>query len=332
MPAPAYARDMKHTPVVAVLLFDQVNAIDVAGPMEAFSCVTGEDGEAGYSIVTWAVGNAAIRSEAGLRLSADETLPEHPQADILIVPGGKGIRDTGTLATLSGWLRRHAQRFPRVASICTGAYALAEAGLFDGRHVTTHWSFARDLQTRYPAIRVDADALFLRDGKYYSTGGVTAGIDLALELVDADFGARTAMAVARELVVFLRRSGAQAQFSAPLQMQTSAPGRLGDVCKWAAGNLQADLSVEALAARAGLGTRQFSRRFRDTFGSPPATYIKRLRLDAGRTMLGQGVGVAQAAHAAGFGSPDGFRRAFEAQFGVSPGEYRKRFTQERSPQ
>ena len=133
------------------------------------------------------------------------------------------------------------------------------------------------------------------------------------------------MKVARELVVFLRRTGAQAQFSMPLQMQTVSSNQLGDVCKWVASNLDSDLSVQALAARSGLSTRQFSRRFRSAFGVPPAAYIKRLRLDAGRTMLGQGVSISRTANATGFGSVDGFRRAFERQFGVTPGEYQKRF-------
>ena len=323
---------MKESRKVAVLLFDQVNAIDVVGPTEAFSIATDEDGFGAYQVVTWAVEDKVVGCESGIRLCADGLLPKRPKADILLVPGGRGIRDVHTLDRIASWLRRNDKRFSRIVSVCTGAYALAESGLVDGHNVTTHWAFADDLQNRYPQIHVQSDALFLRDGRYYSSGGVTAGIDLALDLIETDLGGQAAMKVARELVVFLRRTGAQAQFSMPLQMQTAAPGRLEDVCKWAASNLDEDLSVESLADRAGLSTRHFSRRFRETFGEPPATYIKRLRLDAGRTLLGQGVSISRTAHAIGFVSQDGFRRAFEGQFGVSPGEYQKRFRQDAASQ
>jgi len=316
---------MKQVRTVAVILYNQVNAIDVAGPLEAFGAVTKENNGHAYKITCWAFDDLVVRTESGLKLCADRKAPQRPQADILIVPGGKGVRNKNTLSTLSFWLIKNHRNFERIASICTGAYALAEAGLLNDRNVTTHWAFAADLQKRYPEIRVQSDALFLNDGRFYSSGGVTAGIDLALDLIESDFGGKAAMKVARELVVFLRRTGTQTQFSMPLQMQTVASDQLDDVCKWAASNLDGDLSVEVLAVRAGLSTRQFSRRFREAFGTPPATYIKRLRLDAGRTMLGQGVSISYAAHAAGFGTADGFRRAFENQFGVTPGEYRKRF-------
>jgi len=310
---------------VAVLLFEGVNAIDVAGPLEAFASVRDANGARAYRPLIWSLGPRSVTSESGLRLSADAPAPQRPSADLLIVPGGAGVRAPRTLARLAAWLKHNHRRFDRVAAVCTGAYALAEAGLLDGRAATTHWAHARDLQRRYPEVRVEPDALFLRDGPFYSSGGVTAGIDLALELIETDFGARAAMDAARELVVFLRRTGAQAQFSKPLKMQAAAGGRLKDACAWAANNLAADLSVEALAERAGLSPRQFARRFRDAFGEAPARYIKTLRLDAARTMLTQGVSVARAAHAAGFNSADVFRRAFERQYGVSPGEYGRRF-------
>lgn len=316
---------MKSKRTIAVILFDDVNAIDVAGPIEAFGCVRTKTGDPAYAIDFWAFGETALRTESGLKLCADRQPPARPSADILIVPGGKGIRSEPTLAQLSAWLRSHHQSFGRIASICTGAYALAEAGVLNGRDVTTHWAHASDLQKRYPEARVKPDALYLQDGRFYSSGGVTAGIDLALDLIEDDFGSDTAMKVARELVVFLKRTGAQAQFSMPLQMQSGASHRLDEVCKWAASHLDADLSVDTLASRAGLSSRQFARRFRAAFGTPPAAYIKRLRLDGARTLLSQGVSLSRAAHAAGFGSTDGFRRAFEGQFGVTPREYQKRF-------
>lgn len=312
---------------VAVLLYDRVNAIDVTGPLEAFATANSKSERRVYRIATWAIADPVVRTESGLRFLADGLAPKRPRGDILIVPGGEGVREERTLQALAVWLRENGRRFERVASVCTGAYALAESGLVDGRTVTTHWAFAADLSKRYPRVRVRPDALFLSDGRYHSSGGVTSGIDLALDLIESDLGAAIAMNVARELVVFLRRTGTQTQFSLPLRMQADAPGRLGDVCKWAASHLDGDLSVESLASRAGLSPRQFSRRFRAAFGAPPATYIKRLRLDAGRTLLGEGISVARVAHATGFGSADGFRRAFESRFGVSPGEYQKRFRQ-----
>ncbi len=312
---------------VAVLLYDRVNAIDVTGPLEAFATANSKSERDVYRIVSWAIADPVVRTESGLRLMADELVPKRPRGDVLILPGGAGVREERTLQALAGWLREHGRRFERVASVCTGAYALAESGLIDGRSVTTHWAFAADLRKRYPRVRVRPDALFLSDGRYYSSGGVTSGIDLALDLIERDLGVSMAMNVARELVVFLRRTGSQTQFSLPLRMQAQAAGRLGDVCRWAASHLDEDLSVESLATRAGLSARQFSRRFSAAFGAPPAAYIKRLRLDAGRTLLGEGIGIAQVAHATGFGSSDGFRRAFESRFGVSPGEYQKRFRQ-----
>jgi transcriptional regulator GlxA family with amidase domain len=310
---------------VAVLLFEGVNAVDVSGPLEAFAGVRLGNAERAYRSLVWSIGPSVVRSESGLQLSADGPTPVRPAADLLIVPGGSGIREPKTLVQLAAWLRRYHRSFSRIATVCTGAYALAESGLVDGRAIATHWAHAFDLQRRYPNVRVNADALFLKDGRFCSSGGVTAGIDLALDLIEEDFGPRAAMEAARELVVFLRRTGAQAQFSEPLKMQAAAPGRLNDVCRWAANNLHSDLSVEALAARARLSVRQFSRSFHAAFGSSPASYVKLLRIDAGRTLLGQGSSVGQAARGTGFKSADVFRRAFERQFKVSPSEYQQRF-------
>ena len=316
---------MRKVRTVAVILFEGVNAVDVSGPLEAFAAVHLGSSEPAYRPLVWSIGPSVVRSESGLRLCADGTAPERPSADLLIVPGGAGVREPRTLEHLAGWLRRHHRRFTRIATVCTGAYALAESGLVDGRTIATHWAHAQDLQRRYPKVSVNADALFLKDGRFCSSGGVTAGIDLALDLIEDDFGPRAAMEAARELVVFLRRTGAQAQFSEPLKMQAAAPGRLKDVCRWAANNLHADLSVETLAARARLSVRQFSRSFQAAFGASPASYVKVLRVDAARTLLGQGASVAQAAQGAGFKSADVFRRAFERHFKVSPSEYQQRF-------
>jgi transcriptional regulator GlxA family with amidase domain len=252
--------------------------------------------------------------------------PTGAPADILIVPGGRGIREPGTLRQIGEWLRRNHGRFRRVAAVCTGAYALAESGLADGRRVTTHWAHAQDLRRRYPRVKIEESALFLADGKFYSAGGVTSGIDLALDLIEQDCGSRAAMQAARELVVFLRRTGSQSQFSAPLQMQASAPDDLREVCAWAANHLDGDLSVENLASRAHLSARQFSRRFRSAFDTSPARYVQSLRLDAARAALSNpGANLDRVARTSGFSSADVLRRAFERHYQTSPGEYRRRF-------
>jgi transcriptional regulator GlxA family with amidase domain len=228
------------------------------------------------------------------------------------------------LRRLSAWLREHHRRFSTTVAVCTGAYALAEAGLLDGRAATTHWAHADDFRRRYPEVRVDADALFLRDGRVYTSGGVTAGIDLALELIAEDVGHEASARVAREMVVFTRRSGTQAQFSEPLRLLERAPDRLSEVARWAANHLDADLTVRTLAKRALLSPRHFSRRFREAYGEPPATWVRRLRVDGARILLEQGVHVQKVAPAVGFGSVDGFRRAFQAVLDLSPSEYQER--------
>lgn len=309
---------------VAVLLYDRVHAVDVAGPSEALATARTEEGAPGYTVTFWSLDGGPVRTESGLTLLPDGPADPERGADLLLVPGGRGVREPELLPRLAAWLRAHHPRFPTVVSVCTGAYALAEAGLLDGRRATTHWAHAEDLRRRYPEVEVDADALFLQDGKFVTSGGVTAGIDLALELIAHDVGHEASARVAREMVVFTRRSGSQAQFSEPLRLMARAPDRLAEVVRWAANHLDADLTVRALARRALLSPRQFSRRFREAFGEPPAAYVRRLRLDGARVLLEQGVHPQKVGPAVGFTSMDGFRRAFEKRLGVTPGEYRTR--------
>ena len=311
--------------LVVALLFDRINAIDVAGPIEAFASARLANGKPAYSVSSWSLDGQKVATESGLHFLPDRAADPTCKANTLIVPGGAGVRHPQTLERLSDWLRANHRNFKRVVSVCTGAYALAEAGLLNGRKVATHWAHASALGERYPNIRVDAGALFLRDGKFYTSGGVTSGIDLALDLIADDFGHSVAAAVARELVVFVRRSGKQTQFSEPLRMQQEAPDRLAEACTWAANNLDKDLSVEALAARARLSERQLSRHFHKAYGASPGSVIRRLRVDTARTLLEQGVTVQKVTSAVGFASVDGFRRAFEGMLGVSPREYRDRF-------
>lgn len=312
---------------VAVLLYDGVNAIDVSGPLEAFASVRQDDGVTpGYHITTWSLGTLIVRSESGLKLAADSAPPDNPAADLLLIPGGPGGRAPETLQRYAEWVLEHHAGFKRVVTVCTGMYIIAESGLVNGKSVTTHWAHANDLRRRYPKVRVTEDLLHTRDGRFYSSGGVTAGIDLALHIIEQDYGTRAAIDAARELVVFLRRTGSQAQFSEPLKLQALGTGRLADVCTWASNNLSADLSVESLAARAHLSARQFSRLFKQTFGKPPAQYIAALRLDAARTALStSSASHEQIAETSGYESVDGFRRAFERRYNLNPAEYQRRF-------
>jgi transcriptional regulator GlxA family with amidase domain len=213
-----------------------------------------------------------------------------------------------------------------VAAVCTGIYPLAESGLLDGCSATTHWRYADDVKTRWPRVRVDSDAIFIKAGNLYTSAGVTAGIDLALALVEEDLGGVTALAVARELVVYLKRAGGQLQYSAPLHFQRSATGEFREIASWMVEHMGDDLTVEALAERMQCSPRHFARRFKAVFGSTPARFVERLRLDAARWRLMEGdVAIEALGASVGYQSSDAFRRAFERHFGVAPTEYRERF-------
>lgn len=315
---------------VGILGYDGVTALDLVGPAEAFSIANEifavQGGAPPYRIAVMGLIGTRFVAESGLCFGAHAMLEASVAPDTLVVPGGGGLREPAANAKFVAWLRANARRCRRIASVCTGIFGLAPSGLLDGRRVTTHWRFARDVAQKYPKLVVDADALYVRDGKYYTSAGITAGIDLSLALIEEDLGPRTALAVARELVVYLRRPGGQAQYSAPLRMQTLSSDRFADLAAWMVGHLDHDLSVETLAARAGLSPRHFSRQFAEVFGRTPARYVEDLRLNEARRMLGQdGVSIQRTAAAVGFGSADVFRRAFERRFGVTPGEYRERF-------
>jgi transcriptional regulator GlxA family with amidase domain len=214
-----------------------------------------------------------------------------------------------------------------VVSICTGLYGVAPTGLLDGCRVTTHWQHAADIAARFPALRLEPDALFIKHGKFYSSAGVTAAIDLSLALIEEDFGPALSVAVARALVVYVKRSGGQLQYSEPLQFQAKAGDRFAELASWMVEHLGGDLSVETLAARTGLSVRQFNRRFKQIFQTGPAAHVERLRLDAARTWLtASATGMARIAHETGFSSDDAFRRAFDRRFGLPPAEYRRRFS------
>ncbi|HUN71222.1 MAG TPA: GlxA family transcriptional regulator [Steroidobacteraceae bacterium] len=317
------------TLTIGLVGFERIQALDLVGPADTFQLANEalSADSPGYRTLVISAGGRSFLSQSGLKIAADASFDEAPELDTIIVPGGMSLRaDQDIAGAVAAFLRRRANHTRRMVSVCTGVYAFGAAGLLDGRCATTHWRYAEDVARRFPEVRFDCDSLYIRDGSYYSSAGITAGIDLALALVEEDFGERVALRVARDLVVYLKRAGGQAQFSEPLQFQVRALDRFRDLSQWMLRHLDADLSVEALAEQVGLGTRHFSREFRATFGLPPAAYVERLRLDeARRRLLGPVRSLESVARAVGFASADGFRRAFERTFGLAPREFRRRF-------
>jgi transcriptional regulator GlxA family with amidase domain len=309
---------------IGFVVFDGITALDLVGPLEAFANAS-VSGSPAYELVTLGLSRRRCVAESGLRLVPDAALGAAPALDTLIVPGGAGLREPRN-AGIATWLETRARRIRRVASVCTGIYALASAGLLDGRRATTHWRFARDVAQRFPRVRLEPNALYVKDGRFYTSAGITAGIDLALAMIEEDLGAAVALAAARELVVYLKRPGGQAQFSEPLEFQARASGGFNDLVGYVAGHLRGDLSVDALADAMHLSPRQFSRRCRAELATSPAALVERIRLDAARSRLVEtGSRVEQVAASVGFRSADVFRRAFERRFGVNPTAYRARF-------
>ncbi|MET8289102.1 GlxA family transcriptional regulator [Streptomyces sp. NPDC005132] len=308
---------------VLVVLFDAVQSLDVTGPAEVFAGA--EISRAGsYRVRTASLDGAPVRTSSGLTLVPDGTLAEAPAPHTLLVPGGQGTRQPDP--RLTDWLRVHGPRADRLVSVCTGALLLARAGLLDGRRATTHWAYCDKLARDHPAVQVDPDPIYVRDGRVSTSAGVTSGIDLALALVEEDLGRETALTVARHLVVFLRRPGNQAQFSAQLAAQTARREPLREVQQWITEHPGEDLCVESLAARARLSPRHFERAFQSETGVTPGRYVDRVRLEHARRLLEDTAdGVAEISRACGYGTPEAMRRAFLRALGAAPAEYRRRF-------
>ena len=315
---------------VALLGYDGVQTLDLSGPLDAFGSANGLRPGA-YAPTVVSLDGAPFVSEAGLRITPDGALSGAGPLDTLILPGGEGLRRPGVAGHVAAAIRQRAPALRRIVSMCTGIYGLAPSGLIDGRRATTHWKFAADIAARFPAIRLEPDAIFIKDGPIYTSAGITASIDLALALIEEDLGPSIALAVARDLVVYLKRSGGQRQYSEPLRFQARAGDRFADLAAWMVEHLDGDLTVEALAARAGLSPRQFNRRFNAVFGTAPAHHVETLRLDVARDrLIGSNASIERIAGAVGFTSDDAFRRAFDRRFGLTPTDYRRRFTPHRA--
>jgi transcriptional regulator GlxA family with amidase domain len=271
-------------------------------------------------------GDQGVVSSSGVALAADPLSRRGAALDTLLVAGGQGVEAAAADPALVGWVQQRAAEARRVASVCTGAFLLAAAGLLDGRRAVTHWQYCAELARRFPAVRVEPDPIFLCDDGVWTSAGVTAGIDLALALVEADLGRSVALAVARYMVVFLKRPGGQAQFSAALELQ-SADDTFGALHDWISGHLSDDLSLSILAGRAGMSERSFSRHYAEATGQTPARAIERLRVEAARRMLSESrTPVKRIAQRCGFGSEETMRRGFLRLLAVTPQNYRARFT------
>jgi transcriptional regulator GlxA family with amidase domain len=310
---------------IGLVCFDTVTALDLTGPAEVFATANQYSANA-YELLTVGLAMKPMKMDTGLKVLPDVTLSDAPSLDTILIPGGAALRNPLVAAPIVNWVRRR-RGARRIASICTGIYVLAATGLLDGLRVTTHWRFAADAARRFPKMSVQPDAIFIQQDNVYTSAGVTAGIDLALAFVESDLGRPVALSVARELVVYIKRSGGQLQFSEPLRFEARATDRFAGLASFIAANLGKDLSVQVLADRVGLGVRHFSRRFRAVFGMPPAAYVELVRLDESRRRIStSGRTVDSVAASVGYESADTFRRAFERRFGIAPTLYRERFT------
>jgi transcriptional regulator GlxA family with amidase domain len=316
---------------VGLVVFDEVKLLDVAGPSEVLAEANrfGAD----YRLVLCSVGGRTVGSSTGMRIAVDADVCDPALGfDTLLVAGGDVYPTHPVERDLVDAVRDVAGRSRRVCSICTGAFVLAAAGLLDGRRATTHWRSVELLAAAYPGIRVEPDAIFVRDGAVTTSAGVSAGIDLALALVEEDHGSELARDVARSLVVFLQRPGGQSQFSPAVSGRLSRTPALRAVLAAVAADPAADLSVTRLARLAAVSPRQLTRLFQEELSTTPAAHVQSVRFSTATAALDSGATVEEAAARAGFGSGESMRRVFTARLGISPREYRQRFrTTRRTP-
>ena len=320
---------------VVLVVFDRVQSLDVTGPLEVFAgadrWARTTDAGSAYSTTLAARDAAEVRTSSGLGLRVDADLAEvatgaGARIDTLVVAGGDGVHEARRDPAVVAEVARLAGRARRVTSVCTGAFLLAEAGLLDGRRATTHWSRCEQLASDFPAVTVEPDPIFVRDGPVLTSAGVTAGMDLALAMVEDDLGRDAALVVARWLVLFLRRPAGQSQFSAPLRAQLADRDEVRALQSAIVERPADDCSVEALARRAAMSPRHLARLFAEQVGTTPARWVEQIRVEAARRRLEEsGDPIGQVAADCGFGTPETLRRAFVRALGVPPAEYRRRF-------
>jgi len=313
---------------IAMIGFEQANALDITGPMEVFaSANTVEGSHERYAVSLYSFDGKPFTVSSGIRLIPVGDLSAIPKdCDTLILAGGEGVQAFTPDSALILWLKQQAGSFQRLVSVCTGSFLLAYAGLLEDKKATTHWLACQFLQEMYPDIQLEENAIYTRDGNVYTSAGVTTGIDLSLALVEEDYGHRVAMAVARLLVLYLHRPGGQRQFSQVLQAQHDGGGEFEEILHWINGNLAQAINIDKLARLACLSPRQFNRRFQQAFGDTPMHYISQQRLEKSRLMLENSESsIKQVARDCGYQSTETLRRKFNQHYGISPQEYQQRF-------
>jgi len=316
---------------IAILAFPGVTLLDISGPAQVFAELHEiELPSAGYALSYLSAAGGLVPTDVGMMIDTAPIASVRPyQIDTLVIAGGPGIWALLQDAALMKWIARAMPRVRLVASVCLGAFVLAWSGVLNGKRAATHWRYCPRLQDGFPEIQVEPNAIFVRDGRVWSSAGVSAGIDLALAMIEEDFGHTIALDIARRLVVFLKRPGGQSQFSTVLAAQASdIEGRFSALHAWIIENIASDLRVEMLAERAGMTPRTFARTYVNRTGMTPANGVEALRVETARLLLEsrQVGGVVEVAKRAGFGDDERMRRAFMRHLGVSPSEYRRRFS------
>jgi transcriptional regulator GlxA family with amidase domain len=313
---------------IGILGYDGVTAINVIGPLEAFALAGREsNGTApAYEVFPISLGRGGFVTDTGLHMHTQVSAEDEVRLDTLVVPGGVTIRQEQIADRVAECVAHHGRDSRRVVSICTGIYGVAATGFLDDREVTTHWRYSRDVAKRFPKLRMNDRALFLRDGKYYTSGGATAGIDLALALIEEDCGNDVALNVARNLLVYRRREGGQEQYSEPRRIGfRSRPDQLQRLAVWVEQHLDQRLRLDVLADRLAVSYNELVVRFKKTFGVTPGAFIKGLRMEEARRRLSRGATVASVAKFSGFCSKGYFTQEFRWRFGITPEDYRTRF-------
>jgi transcriptional regulator GlxA family with amidase domain len=316
------------TRTIAIVVMQDVQLLDVSGPLDVFAEANVQSGVPAYRLRIVAGAPGPIRSSSGVRLMADHVIGQAmPEAiDTLLVAGSPNAAVVRPIPHVVDWLRRTAAATRRYGSVCAGAFLLAETGLLDGKRITTHWAVARQLAERYPLVRLEEDAIHVRDGSLRTAAGVTAGLDLALALVEEDLGREIAMSVAAQLVMFFKRPGGQMQFSRRGEAAPTGRSALQEVQRFIAASPAADHSVAALAKRMDLSPRHFARLFHTEVGLTPAAWVEATRVATARRLLEDGLyAPKQVAALCGFADADTLRRAFARAVGVTPAEYRKHY-------
>ncbi len=318
-----------------LLAHDQMNLLDLAGPLQALSTASKRFSAAGpalYETIIASVEGGLITTSAGLPImSVPLSALDGVAIDTLIAPGGSKDDEMHAPPALVAWIARRAPNVRRLCSVCTGAFLLAAAGTLDGKRVATHWAWVERLEKLHPSVQVDGDRIFIQDGSVWTSAGVSAGIDLTLALIEEDHGHRVAIETARQLVMFIKRSGGQSQFSVPLAAQSDATGKFAELHVWIAAHMADELSIERLAEQAGMAPRTFARSYAEAHGRTPAKTVGAMRVEVVcRALEESDLPLKSIAARAGYANEQSLRRAFQRQFGVSPSQYRERFSTRQS--